>query len=149
MLFDYSCTPSFIDGLFNFISIKSTFNFQLKSSSKNKIIKYIILAIILSSVVIIASFFLRKKTIIDKEKTTPFECGFDPYLITRTPFSLRFFKIAIIFLIFDIEIVLILPLPLLNRSINTIYITSRLIIIIIILRGLLYEWQQGSLDWMK
>lgn len=105
----------------------------------NMIIKFFLLSSILSLIVIRASFFLRKKTFIDKEKTTPFECGFDPYLITRTPFSLRFFKIAIIFLIFDIEIVLILPLPLINRSINNIYLLSSTTIILIILSGLLYE----------
>nr|YP_010321837.1 NADH dehydrogenase subunit 3 [Parasitus fimetorum]UKO33175.1 NADH dehydrogenase subunit 3 [Parasitus fimetorum] len=111
--------------------------------------KFILLASVLAIVVMAASFFLSKKTFMDKEKTTPFECGFDPYLMTRTPFSLRFFKIAIIFLIFDIEIVLILPLPIINSSMNSMYMTSSLVIVSIILAGLLYEWQQGSLDWMK
>nr|QHQ98553.1 NADH dehydrogenase subunit 3 [Parasitus wangdunqingi] len=111
--------------------------------------KFILLASLLSFIVMAASFFLSKKTFMDKEKTTPFECGFDPYLMTRTPFSLRFFKIAIIFLIFDIEIVLILPLPLINSSMNPMFLMSSLSIIFIILAGLLYEWQQGSLDWMK
>nr|YP_010596841.1 NADH dehydrogenase subunit 3 [Cycetogamasus diviortus]WAK85127.1 NADH dehydrogenase subunit 3 [Cycetogamasus diviortus] len=111
--------------------------------------KFTLLAVILSLIVMMASFFLSKKSFSDKEKTTPFECGFDPYLMTRSPFSLRFFKIAIIFLIFDIEIVLILPLPLINSSNNSLYMISSICVIIIILAGLLYEWQQGSLDWVK
>lgn len=134
---------------FYLVSIKSTFNFQLKSSNKNKIIKFIILSLLLANTVIAVSFFLRKKTLLDKEKTTPFECGFDPHLIPRIPFSLRFFKLAIIFLIFDIEIALILPLPLINSSMSTIFLNSSTLIVSIILVGLLYEWNQGSLDWIK
>uniref|UniRef100_UPI0030E4A08A NADH dehydrogenase subunit 3 n=1 Tax=Poecilochirus davydovae TaxID=3128885 RepID=UPI0030E4A08A len=111
--------------------------------------KFIALSFLLSMLIMSASLLMSKKSFMDKEKTTPFECGFDPYLMTRTPFSLRFFKIAIIFLIFDIEIVLILPLPLLNTSMNSMYLASSMMIISIILMGLLYEWNQGSLDWMK
>uniref|UniRef100_UPI0030DFC4AF NADH dehydrogenase subunit 3 n=1 Tax=Poecilochirus mrciaki TaxID=3127720 RepID=UPI0030DFC4AF len=111
--------------------------------------KFLILVTSLSTLVMMASFLLSKKTFMDKEKSTPFECGFDPYLITRSPFSLRFFKIAIIFLIFDIEIVLILPLPLINMTASHTFLASSMTIITIILLGLFYEWQQGSLDWLK
>jgi NADH-ubiquinone oxidoreductase chain 3 len=55
---------------------------------------------------------LRKKTNLDREKTSPFECGFDPFSNSRIPFSLRFYIITIIFLVFDVEIAIILPLPL-------------------------------------
>jgi NADH-ubiquinone oxidoreductase chain 3 len=57
---------------------------------------------------LIASF-LSKKSIIDREKRTPFECGFDPFYVARIPFSLKFFLIAVIFLIFDVEIAIIMP----------------------------------------
>nr|YP_010610614.1 NADH dehydrogenase subunit 3 [Thereuopoda clunifera]WAP91278.1 NADH dehydrogenase subunit 3 [Thereuopoda clunifera] len=103
---------------------------------------------ILSMVVMMAAVILSKKTFSDREKSSPFECGFDPKNSARMPFSLRFFLIAIIFLIFDVEITLLLPLPIIltfSQSIWT-FITSSIFIIILIL-GLYYEWIKGALEW--
>lgn len=69
-----------------------------------------IIILIISIIVIILASFLSKKAIADREKSSPFECGFDPKSSSRLPFSLRFFLITIIFLIFDVEIVLIIPI---------------------------------------
>jgi NADH-ubiquinone oxidoreductase chain 3 len=74
-------------------------------------INIVIIVIISTSVILVASL-LRKKSTLDREKSSPFECGFDPFSNSRIPFSLRFYIITIIFLIFDVEIAIILPLPL-------------------------------------
>nr|QAB05917.1 NADH dehydrogenase subunit 3 [Ixodes holocyclus]QAB05930.1 NADH dehydrogenase subunit 3 [Ixodes holocyclus] len=103
---------------------------------------------IIPFVIMIISMILSKNKFMDKEKLSPFECGFDPFSISRMSFSLKFFMIAIIFLIFDIEIILILPFPfILSKKI--IFPITITIIMIIILLGLLYEWNKGMLEWMK
>ena len=106
--------------------------------------------LLISTVVIILATILSKKIIFDREKISPFECGFDPLNSSRIPFSIRFFLITIIFLIFDVEIALILPIILIFKScrIKSWIITS-LIFIFILLIGLLHEWNQGALNWSK
>ena len=73
----------------------------------------------------------------DKEKGSPFECGFDPSGIRRLPFCMKFFLVRIIFLVFDVEVTLILPLIYANARVTT--------FLAMLLGGLLYEWSYGGL----
>nr|YP_010894917.1 NADH dehydrogenase subunit 3 [Phortica huazhii]YP_010894943.1 NADH dehydrogenase subunit 3 [Phortica variegata]QXG19613.1 NADH dehydrogenase subunit 3 [Phortica variegata]QXG19626.1 NADH dehydrogenase subunit 3 [Phortica variegata]WJW73430.1 NADH dehydrogenase subunit 3 [Phortica huazhii]WJW73456.1 NADH dehydrogenase subunit 3 [Phortica variegata] len=103
---------------------------------------------IISVVVMLLASILSKKSLIDREKSSPFECGFDPKSSSRLPFSLRFFLITIIFLIFDVEIALILPMIIIFKFSNMLIWTSTSIIfILILLIGLYHEWNQGMLNW--
>nr|CCI69374.1 NADH dehydrogenase subunit 3 [Metacrangonyx sp. 4 MDMBR-2012] len=109
-----------------------------------------LILLILSAVIYILANFLGKKMKKEREKNTPFECGFDPFKKARVPFSVRFFLIAIIFLIFDIEIVIVLPVGLLVNYYTMSYfalITAGIIIILI--GGLAHEWNQGALNWVN
>lgn len=82
------------------------------------------------------------------EKMAPYECGFDPINSARLPFSFRFFLIAILFLIFDLEIALLLVLPFSFCIVSPLISSYILIIFLIILSlGLYYEWINGGLDW--
>nr|QLD97238.1 NADH dehydrogenase subunit 3 [Rhipicephalus appendiculatus]QLD97251.1 NADH dehydrogenase subunit 3 [Rhipicephalus appendiculatus] len=84
-----------------------------------------------------------------KEKNSPFECGFDPFSLSRVPFSLKFFFIGIVFLIFDVEIVVIIPFPLIMMMKSLSFMFSFIVINILILLGLLYEFKYSMLDWLK
>nr|YP_009229032.1 NADH dehydrogenase subunit 3 [Opisthoplatia orientalis]ALS20334.1 NADH dehydrogenase subunit 3 [Opisthoplatia orientalis] len=102
----------------------------------------------LVSIIMLLASILSKKSIEDREKCSPFECGFDPKSSARLPFSLRFFLIAVIFLIFDVEIALLLPMTIIMMSSNMkSWFTISLIFLIILLIGLFHEWNQGSLEW--
>nr|QAY81996.1 NADH dehydrogenase subunit 3 [Apophylia sp. REN-2018] len=91
---------------------------------------------------------ISKKNFYDREKSSPFECGFDPKTSARLPFSLHFFLIAIIFLIFDVEITLLLPLIISMKISNILnYSIILIIFIFILLWGLYHEWNQGALNW--
>nr|YP_009939480.1 NADH dehydrogenase subunit 3 [Eristalis cerealis]QNV48721.1 NADH dehydrogenase subunit 3 [Eristalis cerealis] len=104
--------------------------------------------ILLSIVVMMLATILSKKSYADREKSSPFECGFDPMSSSRMPFSLKFFLITIIFLIFDVEIALILPMILIMNFSNLLMWTiTSIIFIIILLLGLYHEWNQGMLNW--
>nr|YP_008758087.1 NADH dehydrogenase subunit 3 [Jellisonia amadoi]AGW80401.1 NADH dehydrogenase subunit 3 [Jellisonia amadoi] len=102
----------------------------------------------MSFLIMMLASLLSYKSIYDQEKNSPFECGFDPFSSSRLPFSLHFFLIAIIFLIFDIEIALLLPMILIfSSSIKFYWLITSIIFILILLLGLYYEWYQGMLNW--
>nr|QLY89516.1 NADH dehydrogenase subunit 3 [Myospila meditabunda] len=107
-----------------------------------------LIILMISMLVMLLASILSKKTIVDREKSSPFECGFDPKSSSRLPFSLRFFLITVIFLIFDVEIALILPIILIiNYSNLMIWTTTSIFFILILLLGLYHEWNQGMLNW--
>nr|YP_009139441.1 NADH dehydrogenase subunit 3 [Plectorhinchus vittatus]AKF78347.1 NADH dehydrogenase subunit 3 [Plectorhinchus vittatus] len=115
----------------------------------NLVTVIIIIAIALSTILAIVSFWLPQMTP-DHEKLSPYECGFDPLGSARLPFSLRFFLVAILFLLFDLEIALLLPLPwgaqLSTPLLTFLWATAVLTLLTL---GLIYEWLQGGLEWAE
>nr|BDL61485.1 NADH dehydrogenase subunit 3 [Arcotheres sp. GK-2022] len=107
-----------------------------------------LLTLIIAMVVMLISTLLSKKSIMDREKNSPYECGFDPKGSARLPFSLRFFLIAVIFLIFDVEITLLLPIaPTFILTDNLMWFLTSTSFLLILLLGLYYEWKLGALNW--
>lgn len=109
-----------------------------------------LIIIVVASAILGLSSILSIRTTQDRDKASPFECGFDPKKSARIPFSLRFFLLTILFLVFDIEVVLILPAPMLISSNLVLFTTPTLFLFVLILiLGLLHEWNEGSLEWTK
>nr|ABB81910.1 NADH dehydrogenase subunit 3 [Timema californicum] len=116
---------------------------------KTIIVACIFIMIILNLIMMIINV-ISKKTINDREKSSPFECGFDPKSSARLPFSLRFFLIAVLFLIFDVEIALILPFFItMNWSMLIQAFSTMLLFLLVLIVGLYYEWLQGMLEWTE
>lgn len=108
-----------------------------------------ILFLLISIIIIKISIIVSIKLKLNYEKISPFECGFNPIFFQRLPFSIQFFLISIIFLIFDIEISILFPLFITFKTSNLCRWTiTRIIFLIILLIGLFHEWNQGILNWI-
>ena len=107
----------------------------------------LIFSLILGLIIMIAAVFLSDKNP-DKEKTTPYECGFNPIYQIGTPFSIRFFSVGLLFLLFDLEIVILFPWA------REVYSSSFIVQIMVLIffggltLGLVYEWWRGILEWI-
>nr|YP_010725939.1 NADH dehydrogenase subunit 3 [Dendrogale murina]WDY83544.1 NADH dehydrogenase subunit 3 [Dendrogale murina]WDY83557.1 NADH dehydrogenase subunit 3 [Dendrogale murina] len=103
----------------------------------------------LAAILVTIAFWLPQLNVY-MEKYTPYECGFDPMGSARLPFSMKFFLVAITFLLFDLEIALLLPLPWATQSNSlTTMLTMALLLISILALGLAYEWTQKGLEWAE
>nr|AGI96184.1 NADH dehydrogenase subunit 3 [Erythropitta erythrogaster aruensis]AGI96188.1 NADH dehydrogenase subunit 3 [Erythropitta erythrogaster bernsteini]AGI96191.1 NADH dehydrogenase subunit 3 [Erythropitta erythrogaster caeruleitorques]AGI96203.1 NADH dehydrogenase subunit 3 [Erythropitta erythrogaster cyanonota]AGI96205.1 NADH dehydrogenase subunit 3 [Erythropitta erythrogaster digglesi]AGI96207.1 NADH dehydrogenase subunit 3 [Erythropitta erythrogaster dohertyi]AGI96222.1 NADH dehydrogenase sub len=115
----------------------------------NTILSTLTLSMTITTLLIMLNLWLPQ-TNPDSEKLSPYECGFDPLGTARLPFSIRFFLVAILFLLFDLEIALLLPLPWatqLQSPSTTLMWTSTIILLLTL--GLVYEWLQGGLEWAE
>nr|NP_443405.1 NADH dehydrogenase subunit 3 [Zenopsis nebulosus]BAB70333.1 NADH dehydrogenase subunit 3 [Zenopsis nebulosus] len=115
----------------------------------NMVSTIMMISALISLVLAVVSFWVPQLTP-DTEKLSPYECGFDPLGSARLPFSLRFFLVAILFILFDLEIALLLPLPwgdqLTSPTLTFIWATTVLALLTL---GLVYEWLQGGLEWAE
>uniref|UniRef100_A0AAU7YU30 NADH-ubiquinone oxidoreductase chain 3 n=1 Tax=Stephanitis macaona TaxID=3156568 RepID=A0AAU7YU30_9HEMI len=107
------------------------------------------MTLMISMIMIIMNMMINKKMMMERNKMTPFECGFDPKSSSRMPFSTQFFLIGILFLIFDVEMVMILPMIITLKTSNLMmwFISSTLLTLVLII-GLYYEWKNGVIQWM-
>ncbi|MCL4131368.1 UNVERIFIED_CONTAM: hypothetical protein GTU68_060097 [Idotea baltica] len=89
--------------------------------------------------------FVRRNT--DIEKVSAYECGFHPFMDTRAKFDVRFYLVAILFIIFDLEISFLFPWSLSIASMGYFGYFSMIFFLYILLVGFFYEWKKGALDW--
>ena len=110
------------------------------------ILLFLIIATVLSVVVMSLSFLLSPKKPND-EKLSPYECGFEPFDDARTKFDIRFYLVALLFIIFDLEVVFLFPWAISLREIGIFGYSSMMIFLIFLTIGFIYEWKKGALEW--
>nr|YP_006576248.1 NADH dehydrogenase subunit 3 [Perna viridis]AFK75950.1 NADH dehydrogenase subunit 3 [Perna viridis]UJM44262.1 NADH dehydrogenase subunit 3 [Perna viridis] len=104
---------------------------------------------ILSMVLVLVSFLLSEKTFESREKSSPYECGFDPILSARSSFSLRFFLLGVLFVVFDVELSLLMPVVLsISVGFSYVGLISCFIFLLVLFLGIFHEWREGSLNWV-
>ena len=110
------------------------------------IILFLIIALGLSTAFIVINFIFSPKNP-DPEKLSAYECGFEPFEDSRMEFDVRFYLVAILFIIFDLEIAFLFPWAISLGKIGLLGFFSMMIFLFILTIGFIYEWKKGALDW--
>ena len=110
------------------------------------IIIFLAIALILSLGFLILNFAFSPKNP-DPEKLSSYECGFEPFNDSRMEFDIRFYLVAILFIIFDLEIAFLFPWAITLGNIGLFGFFSMMLFLFILTIGFIYEWKKGALDW--
>ena len=110
------------------------------------ILIFLIIALGLSVSFIILNFIFSPKKP-DPEKLSTYECGFSAFDDSRIEFDVRFYLVAILFIIFDLEIAFLFPWAISLGNIGILGFCSMMIFLFILTVGFVYEWKKGALDW--
>jgi NADH-quinone oxidoreductase subunit A len=110
------------------------------------VLVFLMIAVGLSVVMVAVPFVLKRRTP-DKEKLSAYECGFDAFGDARMEFDVRFYLVAILFIIFDLEIAFLFPWALVLGDIGWAGFWSMMIFLAVLTIGFAYEWKKGALDW--
>ncbi|HNW78163.1 MAG TPA: NADH-quinone oxidoreductase subunit A [Candidatus Competibacteraceae bacterium] len=107
---------------------------------------FVIIAIVMAGVVIGIGFLLGPRRP-DSEKLSPYECGFEAFEDSRMKFDVRYYLVAILFIIFDLEIAFLFPWAIVLDKIGMFGFVSMAIFLGILVIGFIYEWKKGALEW--
>ena len=99
------------------------------------------------SVVLLVLGFLIGNGQKDAEKLSPYECGFEPFTDSRAKFDVRYYLVAILFIIFDLEIAFLFPWAVSLDVVGTFGLLSMGIFLGLLVVGFIYEWKKGALEW--
>lgn len=110
------------------------------------ILIFILFGIALGLGIIAIGFLLSPKKP-NPEKLSTYECGFEPFDDARFPFDVRYYLVAILFIIFDLETAFLFPWGVALRKIGFMGFISMLIFLTILIVGFIYEWKKGALEW--
>jgi len=104
------------------------------------------IAVGLSVMILMASYMLARQRP-DAEKVSPYECGFEPFEDARGRFDVRFYLVAILFIIFDLEVAFLFPWAVSLGNIGMLGFWSMMIFLGVLTIGFVYEWRKGALEW--
>ncbi len=110
------------------------------------ILVIIVLAVLIAALIVGASYVLGQK-ILQKTKLSVYECGMKTIGPTRITMNIRYYLVAMLFLIFDIEIMFLYPWALVTGNLKMFGFLEMLVFVIILLIGYLYIWKKGALEW--
>ena len=110
------------------------------------IIIFLFVSVILSTGFIVLNFLFSPKKP-DPEKLSAYECGFEAFGDSRMEFDVRFYLVAILFIIFDLEIAFLFPWAISLGSLGVLGFWSMMIFLFVLTIGFIYEWKKGALDW--
>ena len=110
------------------------------------IIIFLTIALLLSLGFVVLNFALSPKNP-DPEKLSAYECGFEPFNDSRMEFDIRFYLVAILFIIFDLEIAFLFPWAITLGNLGYFGFFSMMLFLFILTIGFIYEWKKGALDW--
>lgn len=110
------------------------------------ILIFIIVGLLVGIGPIVAGFILGSRRP-DKEKNSPYECGFEAFEDARMKFDVRYYLVAILFIIFDLEIAFLFPWAVIFRDLGLYGFVVMSIFLGILIIGFIYEWKKGALEW--
>lgn len=94
----------------------------------------------------LVGFILGKRNP-DEAKNSPFECGFDAFEDSRMKFDVRFYLVAILFIIFDLEIAFLFPWAVVFNELGWFGVITMAVFLALLVVGFIYEWKKGALEW--
>ena len=107
-----------------------------------------LLAVVIAAALIIISYAFGKK-VRNKIKDTPYESGITPTGDARGRFSVKFYLVAMLFIVFDIEAIFLYPWAVVYRDLKWLGFVEMLVFVVLILSGFFYIWKKGALDWSQ
>jgi NADH-quinone oxidoreductase subunit A len=110
------------------------------------ILVFLVIASGLAPAMIIASYVLARQNP-NSEKLSPYECGFEPFEDARMRFDVRYYLVAILFIIFDLEVAFLFPWAVSLGDIGVFGFWSMVVFLAVLTVGFIYEWQKGALEW--
>ena len=113
-----------------------------------KILLFFIIGVVFVGLGIVTAKLVRPSNP-TKEKLTTYECGEEPIGLSWIKFNLRFYVIALVFLIFEVEVVFLFPWALVFKGLGWFAFIEMIVFVVILLMGLVYVWAKGDLEWDK